>query len=325
MNIVLTYTHFGIFDREKFWPHVNATQTWAFDPRVGRFVKIAHSVAPSETVRQQVSVAEGFLRAGDIERAREAYATASTDQNLKGEGEEPVWRGYARFREGEMLALLGRDSEAKSALNEVAKLDALWGDLARAFLKNYVGEDGAIRAWAGVLREVDLYEFVSQGARNLWKLDAREVFFEGEIVAAYLNAHPESARSPAQVFDQIARLGWKPLESLTDDLDGNGVPEFVFVTDVEWKRDRYQILWLVTKGAHGWIARKVNSYFFNKTWTLSSATLPDGKGRAIIYPDERGEFAFTWDGAQIIVLKAATLKPFRDDMPDWPRVGSGAD
>jgi hypothetical protein len=327
-NIEITYPWFGIFDA-KMVDHPKATETWAYDPKADQFVKQSETVEPAKTVRQQLNVAEDLFRSGDFERAATEYDRAWKDESLAEEefsGVKHATRAFARFREGQMLALLGRESEAKAATGDSRKAGGNLAKLADAWLKNLTGADGVARAWAALPGAVDLDRafYEGDGKADLdFPASPSDILFKGEIVAAYLDAHPDAG---AQAFIQVGALGFKPQDSSVIDLDGDGTNEYLFVTpDGGASPNQSQHLWLVYRGVSHWLARAILS---EQELTLDRVPLPlpGGKGNAIriklpanVSPPEQ---LLTWDGTRVIYLDPQTLKP-RDMASQWPIFGIG--
>jgi hypothetical protein len=324
-DIQLTFPWFGVFD-QKLLEHLRATQVWTYVSALDKFVKDSQTVEPAKTARQQVNGAENFLRHGELENAGAAFDAAWNDQSLANEDSVKAdFRGFARFREGEVLALLGRDKDARTAVNEAQKRGGTLAKLAAAFLQNYSGTDGALRAWAALPSSVDLYQLLYQDeADNLgFPLEAREVFFKGQVLASYLDTHPDAAAQPDQVFIAVNALGLKTLSSNVIDLDGDGTNEFLFVTQEGGSSpNQAQDLWMVYNRDDHWAARII---FQSDTVTLEDAT-PLAKGNAVrikLSPNfEPSEQALTWNQTRVIFLQLPSLQP-RPDQSEWPSVGDG--
>ncbi len=330
-NIQLTYPWFGVFDH-KLLAHPRATQLWSYDPVQDRFIEQSESIEAPKNVRQEVNAAEELLRRGDFEKALAEYERAWSDKTLPEEDlaqSKADFRSFARFRQGQLLALLGREADARKALADVQKIGGDLGKLIAAFLKNYTGSDAAIRAWAGLENEIDLYEVVYHDdvPSNLgFPFDASAIYFKGQAFASYLDAHPDAASNREQVFSAVRGLGLKLLGSLAADLDGDAKNEFLFVTQEGGASpNQRQDLWLVYRGTRGgrWLARDI---FQSENFSLDAQVMPlpaRGSAVRIKQPNaEPPEIALTWDHTRVIYLDAATLNP-RAAAESWPVLGAG--
>ncbi|MGB8648830.1 MAG: hypothetical protein WCF84_26575 [Anaerolineae bacterium] len=321
-NLQLTYPWFGVFDH-KLVPHPQATAVWAYDSAKDQLTKQSETVEPAKTVRQQLNVAEQLFRQGTLDRAAAEYDRAWQDKTLTDEpdfgGAPAATRAFARFREGQMLALLGRTTDAQPVLADAQKAGGDLGKLAAAFLKSYTGSDAVIRAWAALPAAVDLYKTFYQNQTNLnFPANASDILYQGEIVAAYLDAHPTAG---AQLADGLHSLNFKPANVVSTDLDGDGQPEYLFVTQEGTAENSLQSLWLVYRGPARWLARSILT---ESSLTLDPNPISLSKGSAIRIQlpanMQPGTRILTWDRTRLIDLDPQTLQPLA---PTWPVFGAG--
>lgn len=329
-TIKLTYAWFGPFDH-KLLAHPNGTQVWAYDAAQDKFIKQNETVEPARTPRQQLNLAEVLFRNGDLNGAVAAYERAYTDASLDAEdfGEskaDPA--GFAKFRQAQVLGVLGREADARKLLGEVENSGGTLGELASAFSKSFTGKDGALRAWIAIANQGTLYKAIYESkAGNLdFPFEAREIYFEGAIVSSYLNTHPSAAQNPDEVRQALAGLAFSPRGWLVADLDGYGSNEFLFVTEEgATTPNQTQVLWLVYKVREAWRARNI---YISEQLDLSDGAvpLPASKGSAVklsLPPAfTPNQIALTWDGAHLIALNPNTLQPL-DGAQLWPVVGGG--
>ncbi|HZQ06398.1 MAG TPA: hypothetical protein VFD70_07435, partial [Anaerolineae bacterium] len=153
-----------------------------------------------------------------------------------------------------------------------------------------------------------------------------EVYLEGGIVASYLNIHSDADKNSDAMWQALNALGFKPLFHASADLNGDGVNEFLFVTEEGGSTpNKARDLWFVYKRENAW---RVRSLGLGDVQQIENDTvaLPTGNGRAfkIKQPDAviPNETALTWDGTRIIWLDVITLQP-RPISNGWPVVGGG--
>jgi hypothetical protein len=329
-TIKLTFPWFGAFDH-KMVAHPNATQTWEYDDKQDQFVRVSQTVEASKTPRQQLNVGEYALRNGDLSGAVEQYQKAYDDPSLQAEDfgdskADPA--AFAKFRQAMVLGLLGRDADARKLLTDLGKSGQALKQLVEVYVKNATGSDAALHGWIAMVNAGDLYTLIYESkAGNLdFPFEASQVYMQGGIVATYLNTHPGADKDPEGVWSALAAMGFKPTAHLAADLNGDGVNEFLLVTQEGGKSDnKTQELWFVYQHDNNWRVRSLyvaDSLQFNG----QAVPLPPGKGQAIQLklPDTvtPNKVALTWTGKTLIWLDAATLKP-RSPAELWPAVGGG--
>lgn len=328
-SIKITFPWFGAFDH-KLLAHPTATQAWEYDDARDTFVRVSQSVEPAKTPRQQLNAAEYLLRNGDYASALNEYERAWNDPALQPEdfGDSKADpQAFAKFRQALLFGLLGHDAEAKKLLNEVLESGDALALLARIYAKNSSGKDGALRGWIAMANAGDLYELIYQGkAGNLdFPFEAAEVYAPGAVVAAYLNTHGEAAKTPDALWSALQSFGFKTSSRVSADLNGDGANEFLFVTEIGGNSpNKAQQLWFVYNKEKAWRVRALD---LADTLQLNgdAVELEKGSGRAIKFklPEAYApnEAALTWDGARVIWLNAATLKPNAN--AQWTTVGGG--
>jgi hypothetical protein len=279
----------GVFDH-KLLPHPEATIVSTYDPRVDRFVKRKESIEPAKTARQQVNEGERLLRQGELTEAVRAYHRAWSDTSLMEYDDEYAktadFRGFGRLREGEVLALLGREQEARDVLKDAIRRGGALTAFGKAFLANYEGPDAAAHAWAAMPNPEELVQeevehpggTPSEGSGSMgYPMQREPVLYLGEAVAAYLSAHPDAAATPDAVYAKMKGWGLETSVATAVDLDGDGVNEFLFQTP----RDGGQNLWLVRRDGGRWLADdsfRVPIGSFNGT-----VALPKGNGLKLTF------------------------------------------
>jgi hypothetical protein len=235
-EFVISGPAFGVFDH-KLLPHPTKTQVWQWGPGAGRFVMAEETISQPESLRQQVNVAEALLRQGEYEKAAEEYRRVITDKSLKEEDDtneaQPNWRAYARLRLGQVYALLGKETEARTELSEAQTAGSTIGQLATAFLDAYGGGDTVVAAWASLINKSNLPELLyEEKAGNLgFPVTAFSVYYPGLAVAAYLDHYPAGASGRAdQLAEGLKRLGFDVKSVFVADLSGDGKNDVAFVT-----------------------------------------------------------------------------------------------
>ena len=220
LQIVLSYPH--LYDHgfdHKMVNHPAGRQVWRWSAKAGRYVlseqqidwgqsgwDAGQPVPTSDRLRWLTNEAEEAFRAGQYKDALGWYEKVSHRAeagNWQPEDGEPDWASYARFRRAETLLLLDQPSAGLSSMEAVAaEMEGdLLGELAQAYLEGYgdgTSVDGAARGVAA-LQTVDLYShFFYEGPGALrFPMEARGILYPGAGLAAYLNAHPETAGNPS--------------------------------------------------------------------------------------------------------------------------------
>ncbi len=316
-SLKLTFPWFGAFDH-KLLAHPTATETWEYDDAQDEFVRVQLDIENAKTPREQLNAAEYLFRNGDLGGAVNAYERAWADDTLQAEdfGESKADpQAFAKFRQALLLGLLGRDADAKKLLSEArASGDAL-AQLVQVYAKNSSGKDGALRGWIAMANAGDLYELIFESkAGNLdFPFDAGEVYAVGAVVSTYLNLYGDAAKNPEAVWSALQAFGYKAPSHVSADLNGDGVNEFLFVTEEGGASpNKAQELWLVYYKDKSWRMRALD---LADTLTLHGETfaLSNGAARAAKYklPDAYtpNQVALTWDGRRVIWLDAETLQP----------------
>ncbi len=294
--------YLGVHDH-KLLTHqvVTATYRWQADA-----YGAADRQLSSPTVqRHQVNVAEELFLKGDFAHAAAEFRKAIALKNLPPEESVQVdWTGYGWFRLGECYALLGRQEEARQAMNEAAKAGSTIGDLAAAFLTGYAGSDATTKALAAV-SNVDLYERVYQGkGGNLdFPVDAGAVLYPAGAVLAFLSAHPDLATQPsADVAKALQGMGLRVTSALTADLNGDGQGEVAVILPAG--RGDLGRLWLFGRVDGDWRA------FAGETGTRltirEAIGLRGGGGTCIVVESETQgqprQALYGWDGQRVVPL-----------------------
>lgn len=316
-SLKIAFPWFGAFDH-KLLAHPTATQTWEYDDTRDMFVRVDTRIENAKTPRQQVNAAEYLFRNGDLGGAITAYEKAWTDDTLQAEdfGESKADpKAFAKFRQAMLLGLLGRDADAKKLLSEVnASGDAL-AQIAQVYAKNSSGKDGALRGWIAMANAGDLYELIYESkAGNLdFPFEAGEVYATGGVVSTYLNTHGDADKDPEAVWNTLQAFGFKTTSRVSADLNGDGVNEFLFVTEEGGDSpNKAQQLWFVYNKDKIWRVRALD---LADTLALNgeSFALEKENARAVKYklPDAYtpNQVALTWDGNRVIWLDADTLRP----------------
>ena len=147
---------------------------------------------------------------------------------------------------------------------------------------------------------------------------------QGGLLSTYLNIHKGAERDPAAMWHRLGTLGLVPLSSSSADLDGDGTPEFLFVTQEGGDSpNKAQSLWFVYKRGDAWRVRRIEN-----ADTLQIAdepiSLPNSKAKAIAVTDSNAQSAsaLTWDGMRVLWVDATTLQP-RSAVQGWPSLGGG--
>lgn len=328
-SLKITFPWFGAFDH-KLLAHPTATQTWEYDDQRDVFVRVSQSIEAAKTPRQQLNAAEYLFRNGDLAGAIRAYERAWSDETLQAEDfgdSQADPKAFAKFRQAQLLGLVGRDADAKKLLNEIVAGDEALAHLAQVYVKNSSGKDGALRGWVAIANAGELRELIDEGkAGNLdFPFEADEVYALGSVVATYLNTHADAARANQTLWDTLQTFGFKTTSRVSADLDGDGVNEFLFVTEEGGTlSNKAQQLWFVYQRDKSWRVRALD---LADTLELSNETfvLKNSNARAVKFklPEAYtpNQVALTWDGARIIWLDAATLLP--DEGANAISVGGG--
>lgn len=316
-SLKLMFPWFGAFDH-KLLAHPTATQTWEYDDRQDTFVRVNTTVEPAKTPRQQLNAAEYLFRNGDLGGAINAYEKAWTDDTLQAEdfGESKADpKAFAKFRQAMLLGLLGRDADAKKLLNDVNAGGNALAQIAQVYAKNSSGKDGALRGWIAMANAGDLYELIFESkAGNLdFPFEADEVYVVGGVVSAYLNTHADADQNTEALWNTLQTFGLKTTSRVSADLNGDGVNEFLFVTEEGGDSpNKAQQLWFVYRKDKSW---RVRAWDLADRLELASETvaLENSNARAVKYklPDAYtpNQVALMWDGNRVIWLDVETLKP----------------
>jgi len=274
-DIEVTLPVVGVFDGRI--PHRADTQLWKYDPTTDAFVVRGESVEPPKNVRQQLNEGERLLRLAELQAAVTAYHRAWSDPSLSEDDElRADYRNFARFREGELLAILGRETEARAALHDAEMRGGTLGAFARAFSMNYSGPDGAVHAWVALPNAGHRWQYVSiDGVTEEPAIPGQsaDVLYLGQPVASYLTAHPDAAATPDTVFTTLRGWGLETTAAVGVDLDGDGTNEFLFQTpkDGAWR------VWVVHRSQGRWLVDD------SLRWSITAFgdVLPLPKGSAI--------------------------------------------
>ncbi|HZQ09801.1 MAG TPA: hypothetical protein VFD70_24705, partial [Anaerolineae bacterium] len=182
-TIKLTFPWFGAFDH-KLLAHPTATQTWEYDDKQDRFVRVSQTIEPPKTPREQLNAAEYAFRNGDLQGALDLYQRAWSDTSLQPEdfGEskaDPA--AFAKFRQAMVWGLLGRTADANKLLSDAQKSGNALAQVASTYAKANSGKDGALRGWIAMANAGDLSQLIYESkAGNLdFPFEAREVYLEG--------------------------------------------------------------------------------------------------------------------------------------------------
>jgi hypothetical protein len=306
----------GVFDGRI--EHRAATQLWKYDPFADAFVSRGESVEPPKNVRQQLNEGERLLRQAELSAAVKAYHRAWSDSSLiEDDYFEADFRGFARFREGEVLAILGRESEARAALHDAELRAGQLGAFARAFSASYsAGPDGAVHAWAALPNAGGRWQYVSvDGVPAEPGIDGQsaDVLYLGQPVASYLTAHPDAEKTPDTVFATLRSWGLETTAAVGVDLDGDGTNEFLFQTP----KDGARRVWLVHWSKDRWLVDD------SLRWSITAFgdVLQQPKGRAVrVTPAARRpgsnavamgnlDRALTWSDGRLAWLDLPSLEP----------------
>lgn len=328
-SLKITFPWFGAFDH-KLLAHPTATQTWEYDDARDLFVRVSQSIQAANTPRQQLNAAEYLFRNGDLAGAIRAYERAWSDETLQAEdfGESQADpKAFAKFRQAQLLGIVGRDADAKKLLNEVAAGGEALAHLAQVYIKNSSGKDGALRGWVAIANAGELRELIDDGrAGNLdFPFEADEVYALGSVVSTFLNMHAAADQNAQALWDALQALGFKTTSRVSADLDGDGVNEFLFVTEEGGAlSNKAQQLWFVYQRDKSWRVRALDLadtlILADETFALKNSTARAAKFKL---PDAYtpNQVALTWDGARIIWLDAETL--LSDEGANAISVGGG--
>lgn len=328
VSIKLTFPWFGAFDH-KLLEHLTATQTWVYDDKQDKFVRVSQTIQDPKTPREALNAGEYAFRNGDLNAALALYNQAWKDTTLVKEDfaeskADPI--AFAKFREAMLLNLMGRADEAKPLLTDAQKSGDALTQVANTYGKNSSGKEGALRGWIAMANGGDLYDLIYESkAGNLdFPFDAREIYVQGGIVSTYLNTHGDADKNPDQLWSALEGLGFKPLQRASADLNGDGVNEFFVVTkEGGTSPNQSQSLWFIYKIDKTWRVRALD-IADTVQFEGDAVALPAGKNKALKLklPDAftPNETALTWDGSHIIWLDAKTLQPTQDN---WTSVGGG--
>jgi len=282
------------------------------------------------TTRQQLNAAESLLRKGKLSDAVHAYHRAWVDRSLKDHEESPVpsaglrfpgadFRGFARFREGELLALLGGEREARVALDDAETRGGVLRMLAAAFLANYAGPDGAVRAWAGLPDIRNLGPTNEEPATSNIYGQPPDILYLGQPLASYLTTHPDAAEHPDAVFETMRSWGLETSVATAADLDGDGTNEFLFETP----NDGARRLWVVYRKNGRWL---VADSFHRRVEFGGIVALPKGNAIKMIYEhtgSSAPESALTWRDGKVMFVRLPSLElslpgSMQSQMLPWP-------
>lgn len=335
-SINLAFPWFGAFDA-KLLAHPTATQQWEYDDALDKFVRVSQSIQDARTPRQALNAGEYAFRNGAWDSALAWYERAWSDPNLENEDfaeSKADPKAFAKFRQVMLLNLLGRGEEARKFLSDSQKSGDALAAVANTYARNLTGQNGALRGWIAIANAGDLYNLIYEGkAGNLdFPFEAREIYAQGAIVAAYLQTNADAEKNPEAMWQTLENLNFKPLLRAAADLNGDGVNEFFVVTQeggasLNPSSGAQQSLWFIYKIENAWRARALD--LADTVQFQGDVEMPNSKTRALKLklPDAftPNEIALTWDvptsGApRLIWLDAQTLTPRADN---WTSVGGG--
>ncbi len=336
-SIKLTFPWFGAFDH-KLLAHPNAIQTWEYDDALDTFVRVSQTIQEPKTPRQALNAGEYAFRNGDWDNAIALFERAWNDASLQVEDfaeSKADPKAFAKFRQAMLLNLLGRADDAKNLLSDAQKSGDALASVANTYAKNSSGQNGALRGWIAMANAGDLYQLIFDSkAGNLdFPFEAREIYAQGGIVAAYLQTNAGADKNPEQVWSTLERLNFKPLQRAATDLNGDGVNEFFVVTQEGGTSPNQpsvaeQSLWFIYKKENAWRVRAID--VADTVQFQGEVEIPNKAMRALKLklPDAYtpNEIALTWDVPpnngvpRIIWLDAKTLAPRADN---WTSVGGG--
>jgi tetratricopeptide (TPR) repeat protein len=309
-DLVVYYPLIGTFDF-RLLPHQTITETWRWT--ASGYILASKEISPPETRHQQINAAEAAFQSGDYEQAINDYQKVINDPDLKSyrqwEGApEPNWLAYAHLRLGECYALLGNEELAKEEIARARSFGGPLNQLAWAFAVGYTGEDAVVRA-IGKLNQVDLQRllYLVVPGNMLFPMEAFPIFYPGAAVAAYLDAHSEVVAHPSEgALDGLATFGLPLRGSYISDLDGDGRPEVVFLTqdDEAWHA------WIAYRRQGGSRWRTGVAYTGAQLSLAGSLPLDGSRRQAVILrlapnmaPDR---ILLSWDGEQVMCLEPGT-------------------
>ena len=252
-DIVLEAPLFGPFDH-KLLPHQQETRVYRWDG--WSYTLAERQATPPQYQRQQANVGEAAFRRGACEEAITAYRQVIENKALKpDEGESPDWVGFAWFRIGECSALLGREADARAALERAQASGPDLDGLASRLLAVYQ-TDGAARALASLL-ETDLPRRMYEGrSGNLaFPLDAVGVLYPGAALAAFVQSHPEALqRSDEGLVATLRAHGLPVAQALVVDPSGEGRVGLVAMVRV----GDDDTIWVVHAVDGRWVGRLIS-------------------------------------------------------------------
>ncbi len=268
-QFLLTYPHLyrDGFDH-KMVNHPLGWQIWRWDEAVGHFVLAEkgidreHSgwgpeapVTMGDRLRWQINEAETAFRSGDYETALKEYERAlAMAEGWSRESGEPDWAGVARFRQGEILLLVGRTSEGRAELRAVADAyaDDLLGELAAACLSGTEEDSPDAPAHCiAAMQQVQLwYRMEEQCGRGAlcFPLYSTDILYPPAGLTAHLNTHPELSGDPETVRAGLEAVGFALDEIRQTDggslwliVQAGGIPtEWTLVRDASGRWQPYQ-------------------------------------------------------------------------------------
>ncbi|MBI2939442.1 MAG: hypothetical protein HYY04_03310, partial [Chloroflexi bacterium] len=310
-RITISCLAFGVYDH-KLLTHPQQRQFWAWD---GKQFVLREQQTDTPTIRRQmVNLAEAAFTAGRFDQAADWFRGAAEFIGLADEPNMPVdWRGYSRFRRGQLFALQGKRAVAITELKQAEMAEEPLRGLAKAFRATYEAR-GVAAAFAAIQTSDYPGRVFRETAGNLaWPIDAETLGALGWGLAAIHDRLPAgTAPTAANVAQAAKQAGLTVVDPTVVDLDGDGNPEVAAILPFG---ERERSLWLLHRRGDEWLPRRVlrdasaitgASEMPNKRHAIQ--VRPVGPRDGSERPPDAGPLV-GWDGKQPVRYQNGTAQP----------------
>ncbi|MSP14451.1 MAG: tetratricopeptide repeat protein [Chloroflexi bacterium] len=305
-TIVTSCQVMGIFDEKRLThPTLQTIYTW----QDNRYIQTSSDFKDVSTARSYVNIGETKMRRGQFKDALAAYQQAADRTNFQEDTLTQVdWQNLARFRQGQIYALLG-DAKARNLMQQVLDKGLNLARLADAFLKNYQSPADGIKALVAVEKVPLQSQLQTDKGNDLgFPLKVSDLFYPGLPIAAFVRAQANGLEAnPEAIKNSLKELGFQPSTVITDDFDGDGQKDMLVVLlatipSTTSAVNRPTEAWLLTKGPDGIYAVRLSSDAQLNFKNI--APVPSTKLKAVVFESlptpQAPTKVFGWDGHQVI-------------------------
>ncbi|MBI3942484.1 MAG: hypothetical protein HY326_05675 [Chloroflexi bacterium] len=310
-TIVTSCPAMGIYDDKRLThPTLQAIYTW----QDNKYVQTSSDYEDLNNPRGYVNLGEAKMRRGQFQDALAAFQQVLDRKDFQDDPLTQVdWQTLARFRQGQIYALLG-DAKAKDLMQQVSDKGLNLGNLAAAFLKNYQSPADGAKALAAVEKVPLQSQLQTDKGNDLgYPLKVSDLFYPGLPIVAVVRAQSNGLEAnPDAIKNGLKDLGFEASAVVTDDFDGDGQKDMLVVLPATIPNPTTPVsrpaeAWLLTKGPQGvyavMLANDAQLNFKNV------APVPSTKLKAAVFESVPTKQAagkvFGWNGQQAIRFQDA--------------------